>query len=742
MGVSVSNILFKVGMNTRGYEAGVKSVQTGQRRLRELEAKNALDKKDELKALHRAMEEIDQKNAEYKESSIKLAEAQKKLAAAIKYASDEERAAGQITKEADDRLTKAKSTVDKLKKSKESLRKEIDKLDNGLKKLQDTTVSNRKKRVDEINLTRAEIKELKSKQSILGGLNKTLTGLGIGATIGTAAHQFTKMVNTLDAMAKRARDVQMTASQLQELTHQANLAGVGAGTLDTSIKSFNRNISLAAMNTGKAKDALARMGIALKDANGESKTQAQLLQETAYYFADNAGNAENAGLAARLFGESGAEMLRIFENGRETIDAVFNANKIDAAAAAAEEFNRNMSELSNNIMPSVYKVVGDIADVLNYQINPERFFTIMAEKQVESINLTKAQKKELIDVSAQLLKLEEQRSKTPRRITANPHGAGLFIAPKLVDNPAYKKLEEQIAALNERQSKLTEEAKKQEELNERITAGKKSQAALNERLAAQEAERLRQEQQSYEELYQLTLATAEARDKEDADAKKAADEARRLQLKRDEYDLQLRIKQLESGDNRQQAAADALKNSIERNRLMKEYGFSIEEATERLKAQRELENGNNNQAQYSDADRKKAERILKRGEKGTVGKKTLEQAQAILDGKEIEGDAVDMFKGAQRNAQRNKKKNSNKTKFATDEQMESARNAINKNAQPQDQQLQAQQQGNDQQNENQQKLLDNTDKTVENTQSLVDAINDLKDTVEIMKNSMMQYYSK
>ena len=737
MGVSVSNILLRVGMNTRGFETGAKRISDLEKNIRQTQRNNNAKAIEESRKLNQLFaESVEASNLydaalqQLKKATVNLAKAREKLAR-------EKDANGDITGEYTEKVKAASAALAKQKKEVDNLAHAHEKLQRKYELAGKELVDHAKARKKNVDAMKQELAQIRQQQSSFAGIKKALAGLGIGAAIGASAHQFTKMVDTLDAMAKRARDVQMTASQLQELTHQANLAGVGAGALDISIKSFNRNISLAAMNTGEAKNAIAKMGLALKDANGESKTQAQLLRETAYYFADNAGNAENAGLAARLFGERGAEMLRIFESGRETIDAVFSANKIDAAAAAAEEFNRNMSNLSDNIMPSIYKVVGDIANVINYEINPERFFTSIAEKQFESLNLTRAQKKELIDTTAQLSKLEEKLSMLkPTKTT------GFFGAMKTVDNPEYKITKEQINALREKQKELAKIGGQQFINNEKEKEAGKAREESDKRLAAQEAERLRQEQQSYEELYQLTLATAEARDKEDADAKKAADEARRLQLKRDEYDLQLRIKQLESGDSRQQAAADALKNSIERNRLMKEYGFSIEEATERLKAQRELENAGNNQAQYSDADRKKAERILKRGEKGTVGKKTLEQAQAILDGKEVEGDAVDMFKGAQRNAQRNKKKNSNKTKFATDEQMEIARNTVNKNAQPQDQQLQAQQQGNDQQNETQQKLLDNTDKTVENTQSLVDAIKDLKNTVEIMKNSMIQYYSK
>lgn len=144
------------------------------------------------------------------------------------------------------------------------------------------------------------------------------------------------------------------------------------------------------------------------------------------------------------------------------------------------------------------------------------------------------------------------------------------------------------------------------------------------------------------EAKKLEKQKASAQKKAEAEAKKLADEQKKILLARQEFELQFKISKLEKGNAKQQAEAQAIKNSIKRNELMQKYGYDIKTATQALKAMRELEN--QGKYKYSDKDVAKAKRIVERSQSGkNVGKKTLAQAQAILSGSALSFDRVAMF---------------------------------------------------------------------------------------------------
>ena len=103
---------------------------------------------------------------------------------------------------------------------------------------------------------------------------------------------------------------------------------------------------------------------------------------------------------------------------------------------------------------------------------------------------------------------------------------------------------------------------------------------------------------------------------------------------RKEFELQTQISVLRAQGRT--AEADQLEFAKQRNELMAKYGYSIEEATRAQKTLNEL-----NRAQYDgniNSDmQKRAKPIRERGMGGTIGKKTLEEAQAAAEGRTPEG---------------------------------------------------------------------------------------------------------
>lgn len=469
-----------------------------------------------------------------------------------------------------------------------NLTKYIDTLDSLIKKEEDL-------RFQQAKLSYAfneNLKDVKKAGLNFENLKKSMVPITVAA--GAVASGFASlkiMADKLDSLGKRAGDFNMTATALYELQHQASLAGVESNHLDDALKTLTER---AGENHIKFKE----LGVELKKTNGETKNTGELLIEVAEKLDDFAVNTESAKIATELFGGEGLRVMRMLKDNKDALKEAFNKNTIDEAAKAAAEFNDNLENLAHSIMPSVYSYAGKIIDGFNalkaFWVDGKSYYEYVQDKlnaQTESLN--------------KQIRLEENKKK--------------YIAEQ-------KKAEEQ----------RNRAAQRDLEFQENLTKEANTRLGLESSIA-----------DSISEEYAALTKVLDAEKKE---AERAQKEAEALKLKREEYDLELKISILENGTDAQKAQAESMKNAIERNRLMKEYGFSIEEATNRLRAQKELENKGN--VKYSQSDIEKAKKILERGEGGTVGKKTLEQAQAIVSGNEIQGNRVSIFKNVSAQSQR------------------------------------------------------------------------------------------
>lgn len=464
-----------------------------------------------------------------------------------------------------------------------------------------------------------------------------LKGVGAASAFATAgAATFKVLIDDLDKIAKRARDIKITASQLQELQHQASLAGISTGALDTALKAFNRNISLAAMGTGEARQALESMGISLTDINGKTKTQSELLKEVATYFAQNAGEAENAGRAARFFGEGGAELIRIFEGGEGVVEKIFDAKGIDEAAMAAEQFNATLTDLGQSILPTVYKYAGNIAAMLVKTFDPDRYFKSISKDAASSFKfVSEEMKKALIETDAVISETAEKLKYTNEYIAVSPGAMP-------VRNPEYDMLSKQLDSLRKSREELHKVAVKENE--ERMRTADELKRLDEERANAAkfEKENLKATDEAYRQLvkdatalYNEESKAAEKRLKTLEATKKSIEETRKKQAEsRAEFEYQTKIQILEAqGKTRE---AEALKFAKARNELMEKYGYTLKQAEQVQRTLNELQKKEDG-AQYSDEAKAKAKDILARGESGTIGKRTLEEAKAISEGKTPEG---------------------------------------------------------------------------------------------------------
>jgi hypothetical protein len=96
---------------------------------------------------------------------------------------------------------------------------------------------------------------------------------------------------------KTADKIGVGVEALQELRFAAKASGIEQQTLDMALQRFTRRAAEAAQGTGEAKDALAQMGIALRDQNGNLRRSEDLLADVADAFARIEDPAERVRLA-------------------------------------------------------------------------------------------------------------------------------------------------------------------------------------------------------------------------------------------------------------------------------------------------------------------------------------------------------------------------------------------------------------------------------------------------------------
>lgn len=649
------------GASTEGFDRAMARVSAAEKKLAALEKAQNAERRKEIGKLDALMAKIDAE----REKSDKL-EAQIDNASSARKAKIIEQ-----LKEIGARLEKNEAAYAKL--SRESKANEI-------------------ARIGELAKADKEIANFQKSAKKFKGLSGMARGAmgGIGGMIagGVSVAAFKEIIDNLDELGKRARDIGVTASQLQELQHQAKLAGISTSELDISMRSFNRNVSLAAMGTGEAREALESMGISVTYANGQAKEQKELLREVATYFAENAGEAENAGRAARIFGERGAEMLRIFEQGEGVVNKVFDAKGIDEAARAAEHFKDSLENLSQSAMPHVYKAAGMVAEALDQLLRGESFEE-KNKRQIEEyqdrLERIKKAEEARIPVLIRERDLKNKIAEQEKILNILRESSGESTEGFKVE---FDKLEEYkeklseiknladisyqndvLSKINEANDKLAEQAEKNNSLElQKITILEKL------KVSKEELNKIDKRSVEYANAYvaaaklkgeylkiNAKLADEEAKNRiknaekelsetksEAAKVKRYRDDLEKRQKaqsdSREEFELQTKIQILQAqGKTRE---AEALKFAKARNELMEKYGYSLEQAERVQRTLNELDKAKGGvKTEYSDEAKAQAQKILERGEGGSIGKKTIEEAQAIVDGKTPEGGfTTSMFK--------------------------------------------------------------------------------------------------
>jgi len=173
-------------------------------------------------------------------------------------------------------------------------------------------------------------------------------------------------IDTADAMSKQSKIVGYAIDDLSGLAYAAELSDVSFEQLTAGLTKSARAIQEAMEGTGAGADAFKALGIDVMDANGQLRSNYDILGDVADRFAGMEDGALKTAYAQDLLGRSGAKLIPLLNGGRqglaemrseaERLGQVFDQDTGDAA----EAFNDNLTRMRKVISGTGNQLAQDL----------------------------------------------------------------------------------------------------------------------------------------------------------------------------------------------------------------------------------------------------------------------------------------------------------------------------------------------------------------------------------------------
>jgi lambda family phage tail tape measure protein len=172
---------------------------------------------------------------------------------------------------------------------------------------------------------------LSSVSGSLGGLSSSFgaVGLAAGVAVGAIAAVGVAGAGIALSAAKAANEMfelsektGVSVESLSRFGYAAGLNGVNTESLGKSLEKLNKSIFAAASAPAGAVNAFTRLGVAVKDSEGNLRSSEDVLLDLTDKFKSLPEGPARGALAMQLFGKAGAEMLPFLIQGKAGIQAL------------------------------------------------------------------------------------------------------------------------------------------------------------------------------------------------------------------------------------------------------------------------------------------------------------------------------------------------------------------------------------------------------------------------------------
>lgn len=352
MAGTIKGMTIEIGGNTTPLEQALKSVN-----------KEIKGTQSELKEVDKLLK-LDPKNVEL------LKQKQQLLGDQIGQTKNKLDALKQAQKQLDAEMSKG---GDVNQQEYRKLQREIATTESSLKKLTDANKENNKELKNASSYLVKFGEGLKVVGEKAGTALKALTQFTV-AGVKAMATAVTGAVTALASLAVKAGqtadDLNTMASvtglstkQLQEFAYASDLIDVSTETLSSSLKKLTMNMDSAKDGTGTQAEAFKKLGINIKDAQGNLRNNNEVFNETIRALGGIANETERDALAMQIFGKSATELNPLIEGGIDTLDDMAKkANELGLvlsqdALDGANAFNDQLDILKAN-GKGLFQVIG------------------------------------------------------------------------------------------------------------------------------------------------------------------------------------------------------------------------------------------------------------------------------------------------------------------------------------------------------------------------------------------------
>lgn len=170
------------------------------------------------------------------------------------------------------------------------------------------------------------------------------------AGFAAAFHETARFASEIDYMADR---VGLGNEELSALAYAADQSDVSLGTLERRLNRFNQEVEKAGSGGGSTAAMMRSLGIAARDADGNLRSNIDVLMDVADAVAATEDHYEQAAIAAEFFGQRGGpEMLPLLQSGSDGIREMGEEAEAlgliidDRTGAAARQFGDDMTRLT------------------------------------------------------------------------------------------------------------------------------------------------------------------------------------------------------------------------------------------------------------------------------------------------------------------------------------------------------------------------------------------------------------
>lgn len=163
--------------------------------------------------------------------------------------------------------------------------------------------------------------KLKSPLNALMGFKSAIAG-GIGlATIQQLSDYAEQLRNMSEAL-------NITTGDLQRFYNSASFSGISMETANKSLTKFTNSLNSAANGSVESGDAFAKIGVSLRDSNGDMRNTMEVLMDVADAFSKVENKANNGRLAVEMFGKQGLKLVGFLNQGKKAIEELGESRPI------------------------------------------------------------------------------------------------------------------------------------------------------------------------------------------------------------------------------------------------------------------------------------------------------------------------------------------------------------------------------------------------------------------------------